>query len=82
MIKKINTKINKNILFLKTIDGETKNVIFDFPIRQLVQFENKLLVRIEPEIGKIFNENVFCYSNNGVLLWQVNSTNTIDEDCS
>lgn len=68
-------------LCLKLFDNSKKEILFNFPIRQVVEFENKILIRLEPDIGKILNENVCCYSCEGVLLWQIQPTKTIDADC-
>lgn len=58
-----------------------KEIEFEYPIKQVVKFKNKILIRLEPDIGKILNENVYCYSPDGKFLWQVQATDTIDVDC-
>lgn len=46
-----------------------------------MKFKSRLLIRLEPDIGKLLNENVYCYSSEGEFLWQVQPTDTIDVDC-
>lgn len=66
---------------LKLINQEDeKIVIFDFPIRQVVQFRNCYVVRIEPSVGEIYNENVFGISKEGRILWQIEPIAHIYED--
>lgn len=68
----MNYEINENILKLK--NGESiKEIVFEYAIRQVVPFDisNYFLVRIEPDIGKILNENIFCFDKNGDFIWQV-----------
>lgn len=69
----------KNLKLILPNNG-IKEIKFDYPIRQVVQFKSSLLIRIEPGIGKILNENVYCYSSEGEFLWQVQPTDTIDVD--
>lgn len=75
-------EIKEKKLLLKISDEDSiKEIQFDFPVRQVVKFSNTILIRIEPDIGKILNENVYCYSLKGVFLWQIKPTDTIDADC-
>jgi len=73
MNKNLNYQIVDKILRLKHLGREIE-ISFEFPIRQAVLFEEKLLVRIEPEVRKICNENVFCVSLEGKILWQIAPT--------
>ena len=56
-------------LKLKYSNNNIKAITFDYPIRQVVQFNDRLLIRLEPSIGNIFNENVYCYSSCYFLLY-------------
>src|SRR3990167_9470755 len=79
--KLIHFSYKGNTLLLKMSDTTTRELNFDFPIKQVFEFENKILIRIEPGIGAILNENVYCYSTSGFFLWQVHPNATIDADC-
>lgn len=66
---------------LKLIRNEVeKLVIFDFPIRQVIKFHDCFVVRLEPDIGQIYNENVFGISHEGKILWQIESISLVYED--
>ena len=61
----------KDKKLLLNYECQKKEINFLFPIRQVLELENMLIVRLEPDIGKIFNENVFCYDKEGKLIWQI-----------
>lgn len=66
---------------LKLIDiANEKIILFAFPIRQIIQFPNCFVVRLEPDVGQIYNENVFGVSNEGKMLWQIESMPHVYED--
>jgi len=68
--------------WLTTFNNEIcKEINFDFPIKQVIQFNNKVFIRIEPSVGEVFNENIYCFSQNGILLWQVKPINYMNLDC-
>lgn len=80
---KMNNKIKHEIDDKKLKLSEFKNetiIIFDFPIRQVIKFSNCFVVRLEPDIGSIYNENVFGISNEGKKLWQIEPLSHIYED--
>ena len=60
--------------------SETKEVVFEFPIKQVLEFENGILIRLEPDINKIFNENVFCLSFTPKIIWQIEPVKKLDND--
>ena len=57
---------NKSLFLNETIVRE-----FDFPISSIVEFENCVVVLLNRDFYKKDNENVFCLSKNGKLIWQV-----------
>ena len=75
----IKHEINDKKLKLKHLTYE-KIIIFDFPIRQLLKFNHCFIVRLEPDIGHIYNENVFGISNEGKILWQIEPLPHVYED--
>lgn len=60
--------------------NKKKTLNFDFPIKQVEQFKNNILIRLEPDIGKILNENIYCFSLDGKFLWQIKPRNYISKD--
>lgn len=60
--------------------AEGKELIFDFSIEQVVEIDDGALIRLEPDIGKIYNENVFRISLVPEIVWQVESIQKLDDD--
>lgn len=60
-----------------TIEGEQlllhegRHVDFDFPVSQVVEFDDALVVLIEVPAQVLSNENVFGVSKTGQILWQI-----------
>ena len=50
-----------------------KKIIFEFPyeIKQVITYNDVLLVRVASPQGVIFNENVYAITFSGKLLWQI-----------
>jgi len=38
---------------------------------QALVFNELLIVRVEPDVGKIFNRNIFAYSKDCQVRWQI-----------
>lgn len=53
------------------IDGVFSPVAFPWPIAQVVSCGTMLIVRIEPEPGTCFNENVFGVRPDGSIAWTI-----------
>lgn len=72
-------KINiiKNILEFEDLKVEVK---FPWPIAELLEFDTSLVVRLEPESGVIFNENIYGVSFSGQILWQIKKVKHIYND--
>jgi hypothetical protein len=69
---------NKNLNLIN--DGNKYVVAFDFPIRQVISFDEYFIVRIEPDVGVIYNENVFGVSLKGKVLWQIKAIPHVYDD--
>lgn len=78
--RSVTYSFDNKTLWLQSFDNK-KEIKFEYPIRQVIQFKNRFLVRLEPDIGKLLNENIYCLGSNGELLWQVKPTQYIDADC-
>lgn len=48
-----------------------KYVEFDFPVSQVIEFDEVLVVLLELPTQVLFNENVFGVSKGGKILWQI-----------
>ena len=75
--KKYKVSFNQKTLLVN--DGEFK-VAFEYPITKILQLESVIVVLIEPPINKTFNENIFCISYGGKILWQVIPFDHFEQD--
>lgn len=55
-------------------------VEFIWPITDVIKFNDVLVVRVEPESGVIYNENVFGVSVTGEIIWSIEKRNHVYED--
>jgi hypothetical protein len=56
---------------------------FDFPIAQVIEVEGILIVRLEPPVTVIYNENVFGVSiAEKRVKWQIEKKKYSNEQCS
>jgi hypothetical protein len=44
---------------------------FPFPVADAIEFDDVIVVRVQPPRGTIFNENVFGIQRNGRQIWQI-----------
>ncbi len=44
---------------------------FDYPIGEVLEFGEVIVVRLEVPVGTVYNENVFGVSCDGKVVWQV-----------
>ena len=76
-----NYYIKDNIVYVKSKrDNVIKRLLFSYLVRQVMSYQDKMLIRIEPDIGKILNENIFCYSRDGDFLWQIEPLVDVKKD--
>jgi len=57
-----NFRLDDGVLIIKS--GIMK---LPYPVVQALVFNELLIVRVEPDVGKIYNGNIFAYSNDGRL---------------
>jgi len=72
-----NIRIDGNALVLLS---SGLRVGFLWPIDKVLEFENAYIVRISPEPGSCFNENVFGVALDGKLLWQIEARKHVYAD--
>jgi hypothetical protein len=75
MIERENYSIAHNRLRI----GESE-VHFKWPITQVLPFNDVLVVRIEPDPGMCFNENVFGVGPGGTIAWTIGERRHVYED--
>ncbi|WP_375055094.1 hypothetical protein [Zobellella sp. DQSA1] len=56
------------------------SVSFQWPIAQVVSFSDILVVRIEPDPGSCFNENVFGVNKDGSIVWTIEKIKHVYDD--
>ena len=78
-IQKYLLKINHNQLTIVHA-GNEKIITFSFPVSQLIQFEQIIVVSVEPEQHHILNENLFGVSYGGKILWQIEKMEHVSND--
>lgn len=63
----------------KKIIFETGNIVeFDFPIKETIVFDGKIIVLLDIWGNTRYNQNVFAIDFNGKILWQIERTENLD----
>ena len=62
------------------IDGNKKIVEFPYPIVAIQEFDDFIVVLIDPFMKIIFNENIFGVSYEGKITWQIEKTDHLNMD--
>lgn len=47
------------------------HVDLPYEVGEALEVQDLVVVRIEPPVGQIFNRNVFAYTKQGLLAWQI-----------
>jgi hypothetical protein len=76
MSQNINTPLIKN----DEISIGGKKVGFSYPIAQMLEFPEVIVIRLEVPPDSRFNENVFGIDYDGKTLWQIPPQQHIRED--
>lgn len=77
MTKEKYYSIKNNILSLNEVGAQVE---FTWPIADVIQFDDVLVVRLEPSPGSCFNENVFGISKSGNVIWTIAPVKHVYED--
>ncbi len=48
-----------------------KEIKLPYPAVQALDYQGLIVVRVDPEVGQIFNRNVFALDANGGVKWQI-----------
>ena len=73
-------EIKENAMLLRQKDGTTIKVDFKWPIAQVLEIKNVLVVRVEPKPGVNENQNVYGIGTDGSVLWQIGSHQFVYDD--
>ncbi len=55
----------------KVVQIAGKDVHFEYPVAQLLLFQDMIIVRVEPNTGVVLNTNVYGFSKSGLLEWEI-----------
>ncbi|MBB6127004.1 hypothetical protein [Mucilaginibacter lappiensis] len=59
---------------------ETGNIVeFDFPIKETLVFDGKIIVLLDILENTKYNQNVFAIDFDGKTLWQIERTENLDK---
>lgn len=42
-----------------------------YEVDEVLEMQDLVIVRVEPPVGQIFNRNVFAYTKQGLLVWEI-----------
>jgi hypothetical protein len=73
-------QIDGNRLLVSQPDGSSKEASFNWPIVQVLEIAEVLIVRVEPKTGACDNQNVFGVGTDASVLWQVVEQQHIYDD--
>ena len=76
----ISHSVSGNSLFLSSIGSGEKRVDFAWPIAEVLNCDDVLVVRIDPDPGSKDNENIFGVDANGAVVWKVPARKYIYDD--
>ena len=65
---------------LLRITASGVDVSFQWPIAEVVAFDDVLVVRVEPAPGSCFNENVFGVEGDGSVIWEIEKRKHVYDD--
>lgn len=72
--------VEANCLRVSQPDGSFRETNFNWPIVQVLQVAEVLIVRVEPKTGACDNQNVFGVGADARVLWQVAQRQHIYDD--
>jgi hypothetical protein len=48
-----------------------KHIELSYPVAEIKEWKNYIVVRVEPSAGELFNRNVFAFTKQGDCVWQI-----------
>lgn len=82
----VSATVESQMAILKSIEGHRitmesgVRVKFPFPVAQAIEFDDVIVVRVQPPRGTIFNQNVYGIDPNGQVAWQIQALFSDTED--
>jgi len=73
-------RVIKEEIFFEQSDGSERKTSFDWPVVEVLQVANTVVVRTEPQPGSCDNQNVFGVASDGTIQWQVGPQRHIYDD--
>lgn len=59
-------RVNEGVLTINE-----KEIKLPYPVIEVLNFQGLIIVRVEPSIGEIYNQNIFAIDNTGKIMWQI-----------
>ncbi len=66
-----NKKVTSEQMNLVISNDTVTTVIMPSLIKQIIEFDQMVVVRLQPNIAKFINENIFGVSYSGKIKWQI-----------
>lgn len=66
-----------NVLKIKASGAE---VLFQWPIKDVLKFDDVFVVLVEPGVGECFNENVYGVKKDGAIIWVIKKRKHVYDD--
>jgi hypothetical protein len=76
----ISHRVVDNSLFVSSNGSGETEVQFAWPIAEVLDFDDVLVVRVDPEPGSKDNENIFGVDAIGAIIWKVPARKYIYDD--
>jgi hypothetical protein len=73
-------RVIKEEIFFEQPDGSERKVNFGWPVVEVLEVANMLVVRTDPKPGSCDNCNVFGVALDGTIQWQVGPQQYIYDD--
>lgn len=73
-------EVHDNVLRITLSDGAVRQIAFNWPIAQILEFPDVILVRTEPKQGACDNQNIYGVSALGSILWRVRARRHVYPD--
>jgi hypothetical protein len=73
-------RVIKNAIFFERPDSSEIKTTFNWPVVEVLELSNMVVVRTDPKPGSCDNQNVFGVAADGRILWQVTPQPQIYDD--
>lgn len=70
-----NFDINDGVIYINN-----EKIDLPFPVAEALEYEQSVIVRVDPPAKEIFNSNIYRFTLSGDCLWQIESSPHGTED--